>query len=183
MGHQTNIPYLKNKNIKIYLEELSKLLIKHNLGEHNILIVGGAAMALRKNSKRTTVDIDICIREQNLLYECCIEISKKFNIPTDWINADVMHSESFSYNLFDTAIHYKTYNNILNVYVASDLDILCMKLISFREKDMNDIRILIKSVRKNNIKYKDFIDNFNRLYSNTYLLSKPANTYIRYALN
>lgn len=181
--HKTNIPYLKNKNIKIYLEELSKLLVKYNLGEHNILIVGGAAMALRKNSKRATVDIDICLREQNLLYECCIEISKMFNIPDDWINADVMKSESFSYKLFDNAIYYKTYNNILNVYIVSDIDITCMKLISFREKDIKDLKVLIKSLKKKNITYDDILNNFERLYESLYLLKNAPRNYIKSMLN
>lgn len=177
--HQTTIPYLKNKSINKYLERLSEILIANNLGEHNILIVGGAAMALRSRySGRATVDIDICLREQNRLYDCCLQVAKEYSIPTDWVNADVMHSESFSYRLFENAVPYKVYNNILAVYIASDIDLLCMKLVSFRPKDMKDINKLIKTLLKNGITYEEVENRFNYLYGSLYLLNRKSGRFL-----
>jgi hypothetical protein len=159
--HQSSTPYLKNTNINKYLERLSEILAENNLGNHSILIVGGAAVALKnKHTGRLTVDIDICLKQQNHLYECCMQVASEYNLPEDWINADVMHSDSFSYGLFSGAELYKVYNNILYVYIVSDIDLLCMKLVSFRPKDMRDINSLIRKLNKCNITYKDVENQF-----------------------
>ena len=68
MAHSVEIPYLDKVNIEIYLNDLAVEIEKANIGKHSILIVGGAAMALKYEDERSTVDIDICFREQNKLY-------------------------------------------------------------------------------------------------------------------
>lgn len=101
MVHSVDIPYLDNESINKYFESLAKYIIEAGIGEHRILVVGGAAMALKYIDNRSTLDIDICIQEQSNLYACCRKVMEGYGLPEDWINADVMHSESFSNNLFD----------------------------------------------------------------------------------
>lgn len=67
MAHSVEIPYLDKVNIEIYLNDLAVEIEKANIGKHSILIVGGAAMALKYEDQRSTVDIDICFREQQTL--------------------------------------------------------------------------------------------------------------------
>mgnify|MGYP003541084503 CR=1 FL=1 len=122
MAHSVEIPYLDKENIEIYLNDLATEIEKAKIGKHSILIVGGAAMALKYEDERSTVDIDICFREQNKLYSCCEVIAKNYNLPEDWINADVMHSDSFSYKLFDNAILYKTIGDYLDIYIINNID-------------------------------------------------------------
>ena len=95
--------------IEEYLDALAQKIIETGIGRQTILIVGGAAMALKFQNGRSTIDIDICFREQNNLYSCCQSVAKENTLPEDWINADVMHSDSFSYALFEKAKFYKTY--------------------------------------------------------------------------
>ena len=109
MGHSTTEEYLNRENIEEYFQLLAETIEKANIGEHQILVVGGAAMALKYHDGRSTVDIDICIREQHNLYACCQQVAKEKELPEDWINADVMHSDSFSYGLFENAKLYKTF--------------------------------------------------------------------------
>ena len=127
-------------------------------------------MALKYHDGRSTVDIDICFREQNDLYSCCTKVASEYDLPEDWINADVMHSDSFSYALFDEAELYKVYRELLEVYVANDLDLYCMKIVSFRPKDVQDMEILSDTLRENGKTIDDVISNFNRLYGNEYYL-------------
>lgn len=177
--HQSKIPYLKNRNINEYFQRLSELLICNNLGQHSILITGGAAIALKnKYFGRSTVDIDICLTSQNHLYECCMQVAKEYNLPSDWINADVMHSDSFSPLLFNNAQLYRIYNNILYVYLASDIDLLCMKLVSFRQKDIKDIDRLINRLSKQHIKSYDVENRFQQLYGSLYLLKSKQRNYL-----
>jgi hypothetical protein len=169
----------KNKEINKYLSRLSELMLINNLGVHNILIVGGAAIALaHKDWGRATSDIDIVYRQQNKLYSCCLQVAKEFALAEDWVNADVMHSESFSINLFNHAIFYKCYNNILNVYIISDLDLFCMKLVSFRYKDMEDLTRLINKLNKSGIIYEDIVNEFIYLYGSTYFIQERQKLFL-----
>lgn len=169
MAHQTNIPYLDKKQIDLYFEVLADKILAAAIGKHKILIVGGAALAVKYENTRSTVDIDICFREQNKLYDCCKEICKEYNLPDDWINADVMHSDSFSYKLFDNASLYKKYND-LEIWIVDDIDLYCMKIVSFRPKDIQDMVIISNFLHKKGIRISDIEDNFLRLYGSKYHL-------------
>lgn len=170
MGHMTNEEYLNKDNIDAYFTALAQEVKESCIGLHRILVVGGAAMAIKYHDGRSTVDIDICFREQNNLYSCCQIVAKEFNLPDDWINADVMHSDSFSYALFENAELYKVFENILEVYVAADIDLYCMKMVSFRPKDIQDMEVLSDTLKKNGVIKNDIIDNFIRLYGDVYYL-------------
>lgn len=170
MAHSTTEEYLNRDNIDEYFQLLAEEIKESGIGEHRILVVGGAAMALKYHDGRSTVDIDICIREQHDLYKCCQKVAAVQHLPEDWINADVMHSDSFSYGLFRDATLYRTYEGILNIYVASDMDLYCMKLVSFRLKDIQDMDVLADSLRAAGMKRKDVEENFLRLYGDMYFM-------------
>lgn len=170
MTHKTSIPYLDQNNINEYFEYLAEEIESAGIGVHRILVVGGAAIALKYKNLRSTVDIDMCFKEQNNLYQCCLKVAAKCKLPEDWINADVMHSDSFSYVLFDHAEIYREYGNSLIVYVADDLDMYCMKLVSFRPKDIQDMNTIRESLVEKGITVQDVKNNFNRLYGSEYLL-------------
>ncbi len=170
MGHLVDEEYLYGENIEEYFEALAERIKDAGIGDHRILVVGGAAMALKFHDGRSTVDIDICFREQNNLYACCMQVAEEYGLPDDWINADVMHSDSFSYRLFDNAELYRVFDSVLEVYVACDLDLYCMKIVSFRPKDVQDMEVLAESLRRNGITKDSIIKNFNRLYGNEYHL-------------
>ena len=170
MGHSVSEEYLSGENIDEYFEALATKIQQSGIGPHKILVVGGAAMALKYQDGRSTVDIDICFREQNNLYACCKLVAEEYDLPNDWINAEVMHSDSFSYLLFERAELYKSYGGVLDVLIADDLDLYCMKLVSFRPKDVQDMEILVNSLKTNGIRTEDVVENFIRLYGNEYLL-------------
>ncbi|MBQ5933159.1 MAG: hypothetical protein IJL55_05600 [Lachnospiraceae bacterium] len=174
MGHMTNVEYLNKNNIDAYFTALAQKVNESGIGHHRILVVGGAAMAIKYHDGRSTVDIDICFREQNNLYSCCQIVAKEFNLPDDWINADVMHSDSFSYALFENAEMYKVFENILEVYVAADIDLYCMKIVSFRPKDIQDMEVLSETLKSNGVTKTDIIENFIRLYGDAYFLQNDS---------
>ena len=80
MGHMINEEYLNKNNIDEYFTSLAKKVNERGIGHHRILVVGGAAMAIKYQDGRSTVDIDICFREQNNLYSCCQIVAKEFKI-------------------------------------------------------------------------------------------------------
>lgn len=170
MGHFDYEEYLERENIDLYLNALAEEIIESGIGEHSILIVGGAAMALKVDDGRATVDIDIAVKEQHNLYMCCMAVAERYKLPEDWINTDVMHSDSFSYELFADAFLYKRFKEILSVYLVSDLDLYCMKMVSFRPKDVQDLSILAERLRSYNVSVNRMRENFVRLYGDEFLL-------------
>ena len=52
------------ENINEYFRILAVEIHKAGIGRHKILVVGGAAMALKYHDGRSTVDIDICFRSK-----------------------------------------------------------------------------------------------------------------------
>ena len=60
MAHQVSEEYLYGENINEYFRILAVEIHKAGIGRHKILVVGGAAMALKYHDGRSTVDIDIC---------------------------------------------------------------------------------------------------------------------------
>ena len=52
MAHAVEIPYLDKENIEIYLNDLATEIEKAKIGKHVILIVGGAAMALKYENEK-----------------------------------------------------------------------------------------------------------------------------------
>lgn len=77
MAHLVEDEYLYRENIDKYFEALANKIKESGIGMHRILVVGGAAMALKYHDGRSTVDIDICFREQNNLYACCMKVAEE----------------------------------------------------------------------------------------------------------
>ena len=64
MAHLVEEEYLYRENIDKYFEALALKIKEAGIGIHSILVVGGAAMALKYHDGRSTVDIDICPRAE-----------------------------------------------------------------------------------------------------------------------
>ena len=65
---------------------------------------------------------------------------------------------------------YKVFGDILEVFVTTDIDLYCMKLVSFRPKDVQDMEVLSESLKEKGLTKEDVIENFKRLYGDEYYL-------------
>lgn len=138
--HLAESPYLYKENVDIYLNALNECIFRRfGLVLVNILFVGGSAIITGHNFRYCTEDLDSFIKSDVDISLCIKDVSNMFSIPSDWMNSDFMKTKSYSPRLVDNAIFLKNYGCI-NLYRISDLDLLCMKLVSFRDKDINDIR-------------------------------------------
>ena len=54
MGHMINEEYLNKNNIDEYFTSLAKKVNERGIGHHRILVVGGAAMAIKYQDGRST---------------------------------------------------------------------------------------------------------------------------------
>ena len=139
--HETTIPYIGKDNIQTFINEfINEVMMVNGINtELNMLIVGGLALDI-KYGYRSTVDIDSEIRTRANIASCIKNVSQRLGIPKDFINEDFMKSHSYSRHLWDMAVLVYRVNST-SIYVVSDIDQLCMKIVSGRTKDINDILV------------------------------------------
>lgn len=137
MGHLTDIPYIGQFNIDKLLSDLNSAMVRQygdTLDSFSMLIVGGAALAV-KYDFRMTVDIDADIRFSRKLQDAIDMVAEYEHIPTDWFNYGFMNTNSYSKRLWNNALPYKVFG-FISVYIVNDLDQLCMKSTTSRDKDL-----------------------------------------------
>lgn len=130
-------PGLSAAEITELLEELAAQLHSQGLrGE--LFVVGGAAIALAYNTRRSTRDVDAVFEPKNEVYAAAAVVAERRGIPTDWLNDAVKGflpgPDPDRRPVFDVPG--------LRVDVASARYLLAMKLLSARDDDIDDIRTL-----------------------------------------
>jgi hypothetical protein len=126
--------FMDREDMLRYLEELNSRL-KDSNRKSDIIIFGGAAMALVHGAREATQDIDAKYRSFVELRRAIKSISEDFNINENWLNNDGEHyiTEKMLTNL------YLEFSN-LKVYTLNADCLLAMKLTSARmdSTDMDD---------------------------------------------
>jgi|SRR6185312_787010 len=129
------------------LKKLDDLLVKESRGPMTLVIGGGGAMILAHGFAGKTKDIDAVAKGRSDLVEIDAEtkaVAQQLKIEPDWLNP-----------YFSTFIHYlpKDYGDrLLKIYDGMSLhaiglgaeDLLIMKFMADRDKDLKHIRHLIK---------------------------------------
>lgn len=144
MGHKAEYPFIFKENMDIYLQKLNSYIYSMfgNI-KVDILVSGGSALIIGHNFRQCTEDVDVFIRSGVDITPCIDAVSRDFSIPDDWMNDDFTKSPSFSKNLTYSADFVKSYG-CLDIYKVCDLDLVCMKLVAFRDKDTRDLASLLK---------------------------------------
>lgn len=125
------------------LEELNRRLSEKNLyGE--IIIVGGAALALAFDARDSTRDIDCIFEPSPPIREIISDMEKEYHLPKDWLNDGVK-------GFITKKMNFDVYSEDSNLKVST-LDaegLLAMKLTSARTdtKDMQDSLFLMKKLK------------------------------------
>ncbi|MDE7122271.1 MAG: hypothetical protein K2O42_08940 [Oscillospiraceae bacterium] len=111
---------------------------------YSLYLTGGGTMMLSIGVRRTTTDVDVVFKENaRFICDCAVRVSKNLGINRSWCNDCVALSSSYTPAVISNSSFYKSYG-CLDVYTVNADLMLCMKLISFRDKDMIDIHYLLK---------------------------------------
>lgn len=115
---------LSKDNIDVYLDKLADKILEKFGPEASIdiVVVGGAAIAINYTFRESTMDIDTFSRASAYL-----DVAKECSLPTDWMNHNVMVTGSFTPAIAQYAKHYKTFKGVLKVFTADALTLICMK--------------------------------------------------------
>jgi hypothetical protein len=157
-------------NIENYIKYLSKEFKKLNGNKTpaEIILVGGAAILLKYNFRKSTNDVDAIIYSSSVVKDAINITGEKHNLPNDWLNTDFKNTKSYSDKLFEVSKHYKTFLNILEIRTIDAEYLIAMKLMSGREykNDLSDISGILQEHKINNkeIKLDDIKKAANYLY-------------------
>jgi hypothetical protein len=120
-------------------------------GDVNVLIVGGAALALTSSLPpgRTTIDCDVMEYEpeaaEKAVEQAAEAAGREFELPEKWFNSDVMwHRDSLPEGWQERRRYIGTYGR-LRVFAADRQDLIVMKLISGRPQDLQDVAALVRT--------------------------------------
>jgi hypothetical protein len=119
--------------------KLDKEMLESGI-EAEVFVVGGAAMALTLDNERVTTDIDG--HYENLSLDSIVrKVAVQEGLPTNWLNHSV--NTTLSYFKKDTGPLTVFNGRALTIQTASPKFILAMKLAARREKDIDDILVLV----------------------------------------
>ncbi len=132
--------YFSRAKILTALQALGDALTSQ--GVHGqILIVGGAAMALAYSTRRVTKDIDAVFEPKAVIYTAAARVAEQLGLPGDWLNDAV---KGFLPGPDEDS---RPVPNIrgLEVTTASPRYLLALKLMAMRfGEDDQDIEILLR---------------------------------------
>lgn len=120
------------------LTELGRRLAARDV-QGEMYVVGGAAIALAFDERRSTRDIDAVFEPKRLIYDIAAEIAEERGLPSGWLNDAV---KGFLAGPDDEAATVLEVAG-LRVATASPRLLLAMKVLSHRVgEDEDDIRLL-----------------------------------------
>lgn len=131
------------ENLDTYLKELAKefrrLVGKSMPAE--IVLVGGAAILTNYGFREMTTDVDAVIRAASSMKDAINRVGDKFDLPNGWLNADFMHTGSYSPKLDEFSVYYKSFYGVLSVRTIAAEYLIAMKLRSGRKykNDLSDV--------------------------------------------
>ncbi len=131
---------MERAEIEALLRELAhELALEGVRGE--LLLVGGAAMALAYSTRRSTADLDAVFEPKLVIYEAASRIADRRGLDRDWLNDAV---KEFLPGPDPNATVFFDRPGLV-VRVASPRYLLAMKLLASRvERDEDDIRTLLR---------------------------------------
>lgn len=158
------------ENLDNYLKELAKAYRKINgkTFPAEVILVGGAAVLANYGFRDMTTDIDALIFASSAMKDAINLVGDRFQLPNGWINADFLHTTSYSEKIVEFSEYYRTFSNVLTIRTMDAEYLIAMKLRAGRpyKNDLSDIvGILMDHQRQG----KDItMEQIQRAYHNLY---------------
>lgn len=121
-------------------------LLDERLGRRGVIarihVVGGVALALAWEDRRTTRDVDALFEtdRHGVLVEEIHDVAAELGLPASWLNEQATFYAPADYRSHEGTVYDGSY---LQVAVASAEVVLAMKVRAARPTDVDDIRFLL----------------------------------------
>ncbi len=149
----------QRETIDLLFEALGAELARRGFQRVRLLIVGGVFMLLEVGNRPSTQDVDAIFMdlptatqlhpppETQLFLEAVKAVGSTFQMPPKqqqhWLNDDAaLFVQDLVFGPPPPARLWKTFHDVLEVYLPSKEAILVSKLMAFREKDRRDVEAL-----------------------------------------
>jgi hypothetical protein len=134
--------FLTAVELRSLLQELGRRL--HDRGvEGRLLIVGGAAMSLRHDERRSTRDIDAQFEPVQEIQQVAVEIAGERGLRDNWLSAEAIAFLP-AIDTDDRVVFCESPG--LTVELASARVLLAMKMAAFRATDIPDLTVLFEEL-------------------------------------
>lgn len=107
----------------------------------DVYVIGGAAMALAYDARRSTRDIDAVFEPHGIVVEEARHVATELGLPPWWLNEQ---ASSYVAPGGDPAARRVFDHPGLRVSIASAEHLLAMKVLAARRRDAEDIRVLVR---------------------------------------
>ncbi len=133
-------PLLDRAAIQEAFRRLGDRLVRRGVVA-DIYVIGGAAMALAYDSRRSTRDIDAVFQPHGIVVEEARSVAAELGLPPWWLNEQASAyvapgGDATAPRVFD--------HPGLRVSAASPEHLLAMKVLAARRRDIEDISYLVK---------------------------------------
>lgn len=147
---------MRDDEMEFYLQELGDELERRGFQEAiQALVIGGVAVMIQANSRRTTSDVDAVLlnlpstwntenrklKEVKAFLQAVKEVAKRHHLKKEWFNDDCSCFLG-EYTPNPEYAYWRTFGK-LEVYLVTDHCLLAQKIMSYREKDLEDIEALL----------------------------------------
>lgn len=129
-------------DIRDLLVELSRRLHAGGAGA-DIYLVGGAAIAIEFDSRRSTTDIDAVYHPEQTVQDVATDMAQEMGLDPRWLNNA---ARAYIPDGQDTEAAEVTIADNLVLRVASPRFLLAMKLAAGRDRDIPDISVLCRAL-------------------------------------
>ena len=142
MSSEQRIEFTKD-NIDLYLKEVAKAYRKM-VGKDfpaEIILIGGASILVNYGFRGMTTDVDALIHASSGMKDAINQVGDKYDLPNGWLNSDFTKTHSYTPKLYQYAVYYRTYANVLTVRTIAAEYLIAMKLCSGRQykNDLSDV--------------------------------------------
>ncbi len=130
----------RNEIVQAFIALSRRLHLRGVVGE--VYIVGGAAIALAFDERRTTRDIDAVFEPKDVVYEAAGEVAEELSLPVGWLNDAV---KGFLVN--DPDPRQVLALPALRCSIGSPRILLAMKVLAHRVgEDEDDVHLLAREL-------------------------------------
>ncbi len=172
-------------NLDLYFRELSKEYKR--LGGRKlpveIILIGGAAIIESYRFREMTTDIDAVLPSVSIMKDAINHVGDRFGLPNGWLNANFIHTESYSRRIGEFSKPYRTFNQVLNVRIVTAEYLIAMKLRSGRKykNDLSDVVGILAEHEQNGnpIGYEQIDTAVKNLYGGWEAFSQDAISFLQ----
>ncbi|GAA4607315.1 hypothetical protein GCM10023195_27660 [Actinoallomurus liliacearum] len=137
------VPLLDREDIEKAFRRLGDRLVRRGVVA-DVYVIGGAAMALAYDARRSTRDIDAVFEPHGIVLDEARDTAKELGLPPWWLNEQASvyvapGGDPSARRVFD--------HPGLRVSAASPEHLLAMKVMAARRRDADDIRFLVDRLK------------------------------------